>query len=204
LISDQTTATTKSSVNNQHAMSSHTPRTLGEKVDCFAVSFILFPCIRLPYLKWKSAIEERYSNYVSTTISTFAFAKLLSDELLLAEECAELSREFIDQHGLRDEFESMFCGESELDCLAHMNTWVRFMRSKSLAPRIRHVVVIISKIWTQHNEIFPLHMCVSVVEQARKSFKFGRVCTEGNCKWSPSVVCISNLANRDTPITKAR
>ncbi len=125
-------------------MSSHTPRTLGEKVDCFAVSFILFPYFRLPYAKWKSAIEERYSNYVSTTMPTFAFAKLLSDELLLAEECVELSREFIDQHCLSDEFDSMFCGESELDCFAHMNTWVRFMRSKSLAPKIRYFCILIT------------------------------------------------------------
>ncbi len=110
-----------------------TQRTLGEKVDCFAVSYILLPTFRLTHDRWREIAKERYADYVTSTMTTYAFAKLFSDEMLLCEFQQKLTKGSIVLHGLGEQFDSMFEGERQQDCLSHLEQWISFVRDSSTA-----------------------------------------------------------------------
>jgi hypothetical protein len=111
-------------------------RTSSEKVDVFAVSYIILPSVFLNHVAWAEVVRERYHTYLTVSNHVFSNASSLSQAVFSGggsfDTLSSVST-LIEKHKLQPLFEQL-CGSGE-QVLVFLACWLQFLTNPEFAVR---------------------------------------------------------------------
>jgi hypothetical protein len=108
-----------------------------ERVDQFAISYLILITMTSTYGDWQKLVCLRYKDFIDTSFSTYILAKAFHAIVLYLDE--DITVDILQYQQFLDTFRRQCVQEDEQKCLIHLDAWRKLVQSLVIEVRLMFV-----------------------------------------------------------------